>query len=474
MSIGLASDLRRLLGPGAVSTEPDDLERYSGDALGPFRAFRAGLLLAARPAAVAWPTSTEDVSRVLAYADRQRVPVVPCGGGTGVMGAATPVDRCILLNLQRMASLISVSREDRTARVQAGALLEEVNTASKREGMRLGHDPWSRPIATVGGAISTDGVGYTASRFGSMGDQVLGLEAVLPGGEVVRSRGVPKPSSGPSLNHLFIGSEGTLGIVTEATLQVFPRPETRLLSSTVFPEFEAGFRAVAALQAEGVRPTVVDYGDECWPGSTDETRPATLYLSFEGLPDEAEAQERRAREICLRFEGREGDRADAVDYWKTRHASGENYKREVLESLSPAEERRRRSAYRMDYLHVALPVSKVLEYRRRCQGLLSSRRILVKEWSLWGRPEYFSFLMVEEDDAGEETSAVMGDVVDQVLSLALDLGGTMEYCHGVGIKLGHLLGRELGAADMVMGRIKDALDPHRILNPGKLEGHSGV
>ena len=96
----------------------------------------------------------------------------------------------------------------------------------------LGHDPWSRPIATVGGAISTNGVGYTAARHGSMGEQVLGLEAVLADGEVIRTRGVPKPSYGPSLNHLFIGSEGTFGVITEATLRAFPVPEKRAATSS--------------------------------------------------------------------------------------------------------------------------------------------------------------------------------------------------------------------------------------------------
>ena len=122
----------------------------------------------------------------------------------------------------------------------------------------------------------------------------------------------------------------------------------------------------------------------------------------------------------------------------------------------------------MDYLHVAIPVSKVLEYRRRCQKLLSSRDVTVKEWSLWGRPEFFSFLIAEETDAGEETSVSMVHAVDQVLTLAQDMGGTMEYCHGVGIKLGHLVDREMGSGATVVRRIKRALDPDNILNPGKL------
>ncbi len=463
----LTADLRRLIGEGKVSTEQEHIERYSGDALGTFRAFRAASRLSARPAVIVWPADTQDVSRLLRFASSHQVPVVPYAAGTGVMGAAAPVEGCIVLNLQRMCSVLEVSREDRTVRAQAGAILEDVSTALEREGMLLGHDPWSRPIATVGGAISTDGVGYLAAGYGSMGQQVLGLEVVLPTGEIVRTRAVPNTSLGPSLNHLFIGSEGTLGVITEATVQAFPQPEQRLLRAYVFPEFEAGYRAIKELFAQGLRPALVDYGDEYWPEDGQESREATLYVAFDGLREDVEARGRRASEVCRRFDARDAEEGEAQQYWNTRHASAERYKREVLQD--PRAARRRRSGWRMDYLHVSLPASRVLEYRRRCQQVLASRRIVVHEWSLWARPEFFSFLIGAEDgtpDAAER----MADAVDAVLVLAQDMGGSMEYCHGVGIKLAHLYGRELGAGVQVVRDIKRALDPNNILNPGKLAG----
>jgi FAD/FMN-containing dehydrogenase len=124
----------------------------------------------------------------------------------------------------------------------------------------------------------------------------------------------------------------------------------------------------------------------------------------------------------------------------------------------------------MEYLHVGLPVSQVLEYRRHCQRILVSNRVAVREWSLWARPEFLSFLIVEENDEGLETSLTMADVVDQVLRLAQEMGGTMEYCHGVGAKLAHLMDNELGGGMGVLRKIKQSLDPHNILNPGKLAG----
>ena len=122
----------------------------------------------------------------------------------------------------------------------------------------------------------------------------------------------------------------------------------------------------------------------------------------------------------------------------------------------------------MDYLHVALPISKVLEYRRLCMDLFQRRGILTWEWSIWGRPEFFSFLIAERDDAGEPSSLNMAETVDEVLKLAQGMGGTMEYCHGVGLKLSHLVDSDLGTGALASRRIKTVLDPNDILNPGKL------
>ena len=470
MNSGLLRDLTRLLGSGSVSRDPKHLDDYAGDALGDYRAFGAVHRLYSRPAVVAWPSSTQDVSRVLRLANRLGVPVVPYGGGTGVMGAAVSDAGCVVLNLQRMDSIRRVSRRDMTIRAQAGVVLEAAATALRSERLLLGHDPWSRPIATVGGALSTNGVGYTAAKYGSMGEQAMGLEAVLPDGEIVRTKDVPKRSYGPSLAHLLIGTEGTLGVITEATLRAFPQPERRILRAIEFPSFEGGFEAVVAMYAEGVQPAMLDYGEELWRDGQSVESDATVYLAFEGFSEEAEAHDGRAMRICEAMGGLPAEEGEAERFWRTRHAPGERYLRQVLRSDDVAGARRARSEYRMEYLHVALPVSRVLEYRRRCQELLGERRAIVREWSLWARPEMLSFLFLEEEDAGGQTSSGMGDVVDRTLTLAQDMGGTMEYCHGVGVKLAHLMERELGSGMNAARKIKRALDPKNILNPGKQLG----
>ena len=471
MNKGILADLKRIVGSEGATDQPDKMSRYIGDALGPYRAYAAASRLYTTPCAVVWPHDTQQVSRILRYAQRHQVPVVPYGGGSGVFGAAAAIEDGIVLSLDRMAAVLDLSAQDFTARFQSGVLLEDAARALVSANMLLGHDPWSRPIATIGGAISTDGVGYTAARYGSVGDQVLGVEAVLADGEIFHTRANPKSTNGISLEHLLIGTEGTFGIITEATLRAFPQPEQRLVAGIDFPTFEAGFHAICNLYAEGVRPTMIDFGTE---SSADARSPsdeeATLYIAFEGFEEDVKVQWTRTLDICRRYDGHEGAREEAARFWKTRHAPGERYKRNVLESDNPAKARREAASFRMDYLHVTLPISQVLEYRKRCMRLFMDRGVEVREWSIWARPEFFSFLIAQKDDEGEETSPNMERVVDDVLKLAHQMGGSMEYCHGVGLKLSHLMDAEHGSGLKVMRRLKRSIDPSNILNPGKLLG----
>ena len=471
MAKGILADLRRIVGAYGASDRPDRMSRYRGDALGPFRAFQAGERLNAVPHVVVWPQGSLQVSRVLRYAQQQQVPVVPYGGGTGVFGAAAPIKDCIILSLDRMSDVLGLSTQDFTGTFQPGVVLSNAASALRGTRMLLGHDPWSRPIATVGGAISTDGVGYTAARHGSMGDQVLGIEAVLADGEIVRTRASAKPTNGFPLDRLLIGTEGTFGVITEATIRTFPLPEKRVIACVEFPTFEAGFQAICSLYAEQVRPSMIDYGTESDSApSPMDGEDATLYISFEGFKEDVEAQWNRALIICQRYDGMEGSQEEAIRFWKTRHDSGERYRRNVLETQDPAGARQGSSSFRMDYLHVSLPVSQVLEYRRHCKRLFADRGIVVREWSIWAHPEFFSFLIEEGVDEGRETSPELGQVVDEVLTLAQQMGGSMEYCHGVGMKLAHLVAAEHGSGLDVMRRLKRSVDPSNILNPGKLLG----
>ena len=471
MASGILADLERIVGSDGVTNRPDRMSRYSGDALRSFRALRSRPFADAVPGAVVWPESIKQISDVLRFAQQRQIPVVPYGGGTGVFGAASAMQDCIVLSLDRMDSVLALSKDDSTAQFQSGIVLEDAAHAVYYSGMQLGHDPWSRPIATVGGAISTNGVGYTAAGHGSIGDQVLGIEAVLADGEIIRTRASAKQTNGLDLNQLLIGTEGTFGVVANATLRVFPQPEKRLLATVDFPTFEAGFLAICRLYSEGVRPTVIDYGTESTlvNGTSDDDE-ATLYIGFDGFAEDVKVQWTRTLDISRNYDGQEGSRDEASRFWAARHSSGERYKRDVLESRDPAEARRGRPSAEMDYFHVSLPVSQVLRYRDKCKRIFEERGASVKEWSIWARPEFFSFLISQEDGYLLPTTQETESVVDEVLTIAQQMGGSMEYCHGVGLKLAHLAEAEHGNGLKIMRQLKKSVDPNHILNPGKILG----
>ena len=456
----LIDALVKVLGRENVLTDPYDLDRYSGDALSPTRAFGAEDSFESLADVVARPGSTEDVSAVLKLANELRVPVIPFGAGTGVMGATVPTMGGIVLDLQRMNQILAINPVDMTAEVEAGLVLGDLEIALAPHDLMIGHDPYSVPIATVAGTISTNGVGYRAGAHGPMGDQVVALEAVLPDGRVMSTRAVPNQSSGPSLKDLFIGSEGVFGVITKATIRVFRLPEAQVFRGVAFDTFDQGFNAAAELFGLGVRPTLVDL--------TEEDEGIMFHLLFEGFKEGVQANEKRALAVCAQFGGRSMGPEPTMAFWEDRRQSAENYKVSALGKPRSVRWSRWRSRRGSDYLHLALPISKVMEYRKKADQIMEAEGIKSVEYAIWSRPELFSMLIVPETGTQADARARLARTSQQLLELAQDMDGCMEYCHGVGIKLNHLLAREMGVGHDVLSTLKRALDPNNIMNPGKL------
>ena len=454
----LAASIAGIVGPEDVLSGAA-IEEFRWDALGPWRGYPKYDALSPQPLLVARPRTTEEVSAIVELVAHVGVAVVPYGGGSGLMGGAIAVQPSVVIDLKRMDSILEIKPVDRTARVQAGVILETLEQELKRHNLILGHDPWSLPIATVGGAISTDSLGYRGAKYGSLGDQVLGLTAVLPDGRVFERSAHAKTSVGPDLRRLFIASEGCLGIVTEATLRVFPEPERRILRAYRFKRFEDGFAAIVEMHSVGLVPALLDYGES--PAANGGAKPATLYLAFEGFREQAAAEERRARRICESAGGQPIGQSEARGFWERRHDIARGF----------AERRRQGSARpspggrAFDFVHVTLPRSRVLEYRTACGPVLERHGVRAVEYGIWCWPELFSVTMTAD---GADAREHLSRAVDELLSLTRDLGGSIEYCHGVGIRLAHLMEREHGSGLDVMRSIKRALDSHGILNPGKL------
>jgi FAD/FMN-containing dehydrogenase len=406
------------------------------------------------------------VAKTLALASQAGVTVVPYGSGTGLMGGARTVRPGIVLDTNAL-NAIEVHAADRFAWAGSGAVLADVDRALQPHGLILAHDPWTFPVATVGGTLSTNSLGYKGGRYGGMADQALALEVALADGTLLRTRAVRRHSAGPNLARLFIGAEGTLGVITAAALEARAAPEKTELHAYNFDTFEQGFAAIDSIISLGLRPSLLDYGEEHasrWPDLIErEDEEALLYLGFEGWAGEVEASMSRAEGIVRENGGRELPQSKAQGFWDQRHVVAERFARNRRD--------RDRGNWRSpdvawDYIHVSLPPSRVLDFRRLCHEASDRGDCGLLECGLWTAPDFFSAVFaLPAADGGYER---LRSTIDGLLRQVQDFGGSMEYVHGAGLRYSHLMAREHGAGLDVLRRIKAALDPQGILNPDKL------
>jgi FAD/FMN-containing dehydrogenase len=404
------------------------------------------------------------VARVLALATESGVPVVSYGAGTGLMGGARTAKPGIVLDTVRL-NAISVQAEDRFVWAGSGAILKDVDAALREYGMCLGHDPWTFPVATVGGTFSTNSLGYKGGRYGGMGDHAIALEVALADGTLFRTRAVRRHSAGPNLTRLFTGAEGTLGVITAAALLADPIPEKEDRRAFNFATFEDGFAAIEDMAALGLRPSLLEYGEEHaspWPDLMErEDEPPLLYLGYEGFAEEVDASWIRACRILEAHGAVELPQAVAESFWQQRHVVAQRFARGLVR-----ERRFGNSEIARDFMHVALPPSQVLTFRRDAHEITEREGVALLDCGLWTAPDFFSSALALPVSMGGAER--LSQVIDMLLRHAQALGGSMEYVHGAGMRLAHLMPEEHGEALDVIRRIKAAVDPEGILNPDKL------
>jgi len=457
MSDAIFKALYKIIDPSRIDRDPRRMTFLARDACRPERLPRDRTPVT--PLCIIRPQTVQEVVAVVRLANAHRIPAIPLGGGSGLMGGATVITAGLLVDLRGLNS-IRIRAADRMAEVGAGVTINTLNQAAVPHGLMCGHDPWTVSVATVGGTIGTNSLGYLGGKYGAMGDQLLGLEVVLPTGELVRTRAVEKASTGPALQQLFIGAEGCFGVVTQATLQLFPIPAERLLQAWEFADFATGVAAIHALFMAGLRPGLLEYGDE--QPAIDRNPPARLFVSYEGARRVAQAEATEAASICRQHQGRQLPEQEVHAFWSQRHALGDAYAK-----ARAAEQPWQRPRAQFDYLHVALPPSAVLAYRRRCLEILAQHHVQARQTGLWDHAGLFSLTYTGED------TDVFNDIHHELVMLCQDFDGAMEYCHGVGIRLAPFMRREHGVGLELLRRLKQCIDPLGILNPGKLALEAG-
>jgi alkyldihydroxyacetonephosphate synthase len=461
---GLLDELRAAVGEGGLSTDPADRDAVAHD-LWP-RALireRAGEPLPG-PDAVVWPAARGQVAMVCAACHRAGVPLTPFGAGTGVCGAAIPVRGGVVLDLKRLDRILDWDLESGWVTVEPGLLGSRLEDACRERGRTTGHHPSSLALSTVGGFVATRSSGQLSTRYGRIDDLVAGLEAVLPDGTPVSLRPQPASGAGPDLRRLFLGSEGGFGVVVEVTLRLHPLPERRVDHAAVFDGFAAGIAAVRELLQAGLRPSLLRLYD---PADTalqaaelgvGEGSGSLLLASCEGRAAVAEAEAAELAAICAAHGATTRDAA-AVEAWYVRRDDIGFAQARYL-PLSGAV---------IDTIELAAPWSRLASLHEAVRRRLGGRLIVLCHLS-HGYPDgaclYFSFAGVAEDEAA--AVPLHEQLWEEVMAAAAETGASIAHHHGAGLARAPYMARELGEGGLeVLRRLKAALDPGGVANPGK-------
>ena len=403
------------------------------------------------------PTSTDEVAELLRRCSAVRTPVTAAGGRSGVNGGTLPVHGGVVLDTTAMAGITSVDDESLLVEVRPGtfgdAFEEELRSV---HGLTCGHWPQSMALSTVGGWVACRGAGQLSTRYGKIEDMVAGLEVVLADGRVVRTGGFPRAAVGPDLTQLFVGSEGTLGVITSVLLRVRPVPPSEWRGAWAFPSFEAGLDACRRILRAGGRPAVLRLYDAIEGERNFGTGPDVhpLLVLDEASAPEVAATEATVTEACA---GAEPLDVGLVERWL-----GHRNDVSALHTLIGR-------GVTLDTMEVSGPWAALPDIYSRCVAALAAVPGMVNASAhqshayVDGACLYFTFAGVRDD-----RDAFYVEAWDAAQRTALDAGASLSHHHGVGLNRSRFVGQALGAGLDVLQAVKDALDPAGILNPGKL------
>ena len=454
------------LGEQPVSTDADDLDSYTADTYWPALAAAAAGTPLARPEIVVRPRTEEDVATVLAIADQHGTPVVPWGGGSGTQGGSLPTEGGIVIDLRSLDQVLEIDTTSMTVTAQAGVNGRRLEGELNDRGLMLPHYPASVEWATVGGYIAARGSGVLSTRYGKIEDLLLTLRVATPATGLIETVGVPRHAVGPELTQLFVGSEGTLGVITSATLQLVPMPEERRFAAVAFPSVSTGIHAIRRALQAGHRPSVVRMYDEdatrlaFSPVVGEELSGVYTVLAFEGDAAAVDAEERRTLEIAREAGGELLDPALGQRWWDRRYDFYHPPHQPELPAIWGT----------LDVVATYARIEKVYEALHHAvrvpyadTGL--QLRMHFSHWYAWGTMIYGRFVV---PDGGPDALALHDRIWEDGMTAALDAGGVMNDHHGVGIKLGPYMRRQHGGALDAMRQIKASLDPNNIMNPRKM------
>ena len=451
----IVKELNKILAPENVLTSKEALVLYSRDA-SRYRHL---------PDAVVMPTTTEQVSQVLRLANEREIPVTPRGAGTNLSGGSVPINGGIVMVLTKLNKIIDIDEESLIARVQPGVVNSDLQKALEPRGLFFPPDPASLSVSTLGGNVAEGAGGPRGMKYGVTKDYVLGLEVVLPTGDIIRTGGrTVKNVTGYDLTRLFIGSEGTLGVITEITLRILPLPEAKKTLLAIYDDLVKAAETVSQIHHQGIVPVTLEIMDQGSIRCVEEyakiglpvDAEAILLIEVDGSKETVEREALQVENFCRAQGAREvnvaRDAREADRLWEARR------------SCFAAMARRRPTIIVED---ATVPRGKLAQMMTKVNQIAEKYNVEICTIAHAGDGNLHPQIMTDEKDP-EEMKRVEA-AIEEIFRETIALGGTLSGEHGIGLEKKRFLKLEIdpGAIE-VMKKIKTALDPKNILNPDKI------
>ncbi|HZK66208.1 MAG TPA: FAD-linked oxidase C-terminal domain-containing protein [Chloroflexota bacterium] len=448
--------LSQIVGPGNLLTTREDLAAYAYDATP-----RMGRL----PDAVVKPGTTEEVSRILQMANREGFKVVPRGAGTNLSGGTVPIQGGVVMQLTRLNRVLEVDTENLTALVEPGVITSDLHATVEAIGLFYPPDPGSMTVSTMGGNVAENAGGLRGLKYGVTKDYVIGMEVVLPTGEVITTGGkTVKNVTGYDLTKLMVGSEGTLGVITKILVRLIPKPEAKKTMLVFYRSLDDAAQTVSAIIANRVIPPTLEFLDNVTIRCVEQyihaglplDMEAMLLIEVDGSRSVVEEDSSKVLQVCREHHAAEIQVAETAED-SLRLATGRRAALPALARIKPT----------MVLEDATVPRSQVAAMVRKIQGIAEKYDLLIGTFGHAGDGNLHPTILCDERDT--ELMERVDEAVDEMFRAALELGGTLSGEHGIGLAKAPYMPLELKDAGMkAMIAIKKALDPNNILNPGKM------
>jgi len=456
MTADIIAQLQSLLGSDRVLTSQEDLIPYS---------FDGTAALKQMPGAVVFPQSGKEVAESVKLAAKAGIAVVTRGSGTGLSGGSVPLSGCLVICLVRMDKIIELDQQNLTLRAQCGVITKEIDDAAAAVGLFYPPDPGSMKISTIGGNVAENSGGLRGLKYGVTRDYVMGMEVVLPNGDLIfLGNKCVKDVAGYSMKDLFIGSEGTLGIITEVLIKLLPQPQSRRTMLALYDSMGAAAETISAIIAARIIPCTLEFLDRMTVRCVED-------FAKIGLPTDVEAL------VLMETDGHPAvveDEAEKMIALAKQHGA-----REVKMAADEAEGARLASARRSAFSALArmkpttiledvtVPRSELARMVAHINAVAKKHNLLIGTFGHMGDGNLHPTFLTNERDTEEmhRVEQALEEIVDETLRL----GGTITGEHGVGLAKKAFLKRQMGDGSYeLMRTIKRALDPQALLNPGKV------